>query len=62
MTDPDREHLAANIIAHASAVVSTDVQTRVIDYWTHVGPLLRARVAAGLGRPDAELAVPPTLG
>ena len=62
MTDQDREHLAGNIIAHASAGVSTDVQKRVIDYWTQVDPGLGARVAAGLGRPDAELAVPPTLG
>jgi len=33
MDDTDREHLAANIIGHASQDVSDDVQRRVIGYW-----------------------------
>jgi catalase len=50
MDDTDREHLAANIIGHASQDVSEDVQRRVIGYWASVDPELGARVAAGLGR------------
>jgi catalase len=51
MSDTDREHLAANIVGHASDGVSADVQRRVIDYWTNVDDELGARVAAGLGTP-----------
>jgi catalase len=54
MNDTDREHLASNIIGHASNRVSDDVQRRVIDYWTSVDANLGARVAAGLGKPDAS--------
>jgi catalase len=50
MDDTDREHLASNIVAHASAGVTPAIQARVIDYWTNVDPDLGARVAAGLGR------------
>jgi catalase len=53
MTATDREHLASNIVAHASAGVSTEVQERVINYWSSVDPELGARVAAGLGRARA---------
>jgi catalase len=49
MSDTDREHLANNIVAHAGAGVSADVQRRVIEYWTNVDGDLGARVAAGLG-------------
>lgn len=49
MTDPAREHLAANIVGHASDHVSHAVQLRVIAYWTSVDAQLGARVAAGLG-------------
>jgi catalase len=49
MDATDREHLATNIVAHASAGVSAAVQTRVIAYWTNVDPQLGQRVAAGLG-------------
>jgi catalase len=49
MEPRDREHLVTNIVAHASADVSRDVQTRVIGYWTNVDADLGARVAAGLG-------------
>jgi catalase len=50
MDDTDREHLASNIVGHASQGVSDDVQRRVIAYWTNVDADLGARVAAGLGR------------
>jgi catalase len=49
MDDTGREHLASNIIGHASQGVSDDVQRRVIAYWTNVDADLGARVAAGLG-------------
>jgi catalase len=49
MSDSDRKHLAANIIAHASAGVSGDVLRRVVEYWTNVDGQLGARVADGLG-------------
>jgi catalase len=55
MTDTDREHLAANIVAHASDHVSRDVQLRVIAYWTSVDAQLGARVAAGLDHSGAAL-------
>jgi catalase len=45
----EREHLATNIIAHASAGVSHPVQTRIIAYWTNVDPQLGHRIATGLG-------------
>jgi catalase len=49
MTPTDREHLASNIVAHASAGVSPEVQARVITYWTNVDAELGGRVASGLG-------------
>jgi catalase len=49
MNDTDREHLAANIVGHASNEVSEKIQMRVIAYWSSVDPELGARVAAGLG-------------
>ena len=49
MSDTDREHLAANIVAHASNRVSSQTQLRVIAYWTNVDPQLGTDVAAGLG-------------
>ncbi|MDX6707361.1 MAG: catalase [Solirubrobacteraceae bacterium] len=49
----DREHLVTNIVAHASAGVSPEVQVRVIDYWTCVDADLGARVASGLGYGEA---------
>jgi catalase len=50
MTDTDRDHLATNVIAHASDGVSADVQQRVVGYWTNVDTDLGAKIAAGLGR------------
>jgi catalase len=53
LSDIDREHLVTNIVDHAGAGVSSDVQRRVIDYWTSVDAELGSRVAAGLGHADA---------
>jgi catalase len=44
----------SNIVTHASADVSDDVQRRVIGYWTNVDAELGARVAAGLGKTDGS--------
>jgi catalase len=57
MNDTDREHLVTNIVAHAGAGVSADVQRRVIEYWTSVDGELGARVAAGLGAARKEVLV-----
>jgi catalase len=54
MDDADREHLATNIVAHASAGVTAVVQERVIAYWTKVDPDLGALVASGLDRRDSR--------
>src|SRR5256714_175134 len=48
MSETDREHLATNIIAHASDGVSAPMQARVVEYWSNIDPTLGARVAAGL--------------
>jgi catalase len=53
MSPTDREHLASNIVAHASDGVSPAVQARVITYWTNVDAELGSRVASGLGYGDA---------
>jgi catalase len=52
LSPTDREHLVTNIVAHAGAGVSHDVQLRVIDYWMRVDAELGARVATGLGFAD----------
>ncbi|MGI9097419.1 MAG: catalase-related domain-containing protein [Solirubrobacteraceae bacterium] len=49
MTPTDRDHLVTNIVAHASAGVTPEVQRRVIEYWTNVDADLGSRVATGLG-------------
>jgi catalase len=49
MDDIDREHLAANVVAHASDGVSRRIQDRVVHYWANVDAGLGGRVAAGLG-------------
>jgi catalase len=54
MDETDREHLASNIIGHASKEVSDDVQRRVIGYWASVDSELGARVAAGLRQGNAS--------
>jgi catalase len=58
MTDTEREHLATNIVAHASDGVTTQIQERVIAYWTNVHPELGARVATGLGIADGRVSAP----
>jgi catalase len=52
MSDTDRENLVKNIVVHASDEVSSQMQERVIAYWSAVDPGLGARVAAGLGKGD----------
>jgi catalase len=49
MSPTDREHLVTNIVAHASAGVTPEVQARVIQYWTNVDADLGGRVSTGLG-------------
>jgi catalase len=56
MTQADRNNLVTNIVAHASAGVSDAIQLRVIEYWSNVDAELGARVAAGLGHPEAAQA------
>ncbi len=48
MTEGDREHLASNIVGHATNAVTAEVQERVVHYWTSVDSDLGARVAAGI--------------
>jgi catalase len=48
MDEREREELVANIVGHAGAEVSDEVQLRVVDYWTQVDSVLGARVDAGL--------------
>jgi len=51
MDETDREHLVNNIVGHASAEeVTSDMQQRVVAYWSNVDAELGARVAAGLGQ------------
>jgi len=49
MDDTDRDHLAANIVGHASERVTGPMKERVTAYWARVDPQLGARIAAGLG-------------
>jgi catalase len=58
MDDTDREHLAANIVGHASDEVTPPMQERVVAYWAAVDPDLGARVASGLGIADGHGRVP----
>ena len=60
MDDAARETLVSNIVEHASDDVSSDMQLRVIAYWTRVDEQIGARVAAALGHgngssPNGEL-------
>lgn len=48
MDEGERDELVANIVGHASAEVSDEVQMRVVEYWTQVDSVLGARVDAGL--------------
>jgi catalase len=50
MTPTDREHLAANIVAHLDQGVERFIQERAVnDYWANVDRDLGARIAEGLG-------------
>jgi catalase len=55
MSDTDRAHLVANIVGHASDQVTTEVQHRVVAYWSAVDADLGQRVADGLGVDVAKL-------
>jgi catalase len=48
LSDTDVEHLASNIIGHATNAVTPEVQKRVIEYWTNVDSDLGAKVAQGI--------------
>jgi catalase len=48
LSETDREHLAANIVGHASAGLDPEVTARVVEYWRQVDGDLGARVAKGL--------------
>ncbi len=48
MDEAQQAELVANIVAHASEEVSSEVQERVVAYWTQVDSVLGARVDAGL--------------
>jgi catalase len=48
MEEGERARLVENIVAHASAEVSSEVQARVVEYWTQVDSVLGLRVDAGL--------------
>jgi catalase len=63
MDDAQRDELVENIVGHASAEVSAEVQDRVVAYWTQVDSVLGSRVASGLERAEqgptpAEAEVP----
>jgi len=49
MNATEQEHLAQNIIGHASDGVTPEMQARVVEYWTKVDPGLGGRIADGLG-------------
>jgi catalase len=55
LDDTDRDHLVGNIVGHAGDPdVSSEMQLRVIAYWSNVDADLGARVAAGLGHTNGN--------
>ncbi len=50
MDEAQRAELVDNVVGHASAEVSDEVQMRVVDYWTQVDSVLGARVDARSAR------------
>jgi len=52
LDDKGRDELVENVVGHASAEVSGEVQDRVVAYWTQVDSELGARVASGLKRAE----------
>lgn len=60
MSDEDRDHLAANILGHATdADVQPEMKPRIVQYWTNVDSDVGAAVAAGLG---VTVAAPAAIG
>ncbi len=49
MDGPARERLVSNVVGHASAGVTPEVQARVVEYWRNVDAEIGAQVAKGLG-------------
>lgn len=50
--EPDRDHLVANIVAHAGDHdVTAEMRDRVVAYWAAVALEVGKRGAEGLGRP-----------
>jgi catalase len=50
LSETDKEHLAANVVGHASAPeVTADMKVRVVEYWRNIAKDLGDRVATGLG-------------
>ncbi len=49
MNDTDRDHLVTNIVGHASTDTTTEMQHRVVAYWSSVDDKLGGRIAEGLG-------------
>jgi catalase len=54
MDDAAREALVTNIVDHASDEVTTEMQLRVIAYWTRIDEGVGARVATGLGHANGS--------
>jgi catalase len=52
MNQTDRDHLASNIVTHASDQVRRPIQERVVAYWAAIDRNTGAQVAAGLGVHD----------
>jgi catalase len=48
LSSTDVDHLAENIIGHATNAVTPEIQKRVIEYWTNVDSDLGAKVAHGI--------------
>jgi catalase len=49
LSDTDRENMVTNIVAHASASeVTSEMRTRVVEYWRNIHADLGDRVAKGL--------------
>jgi len=48
MSDTDRDHLVQNIVGHATNAVTSDIQRRVVDYWTKVDSEIGQRISQGI--------------
>ncbi len=48
LDDGARERLVSNIVGHATNGVSSEIQRRVVDYWTKIDSDLGSRVASGI--------------